>query len=172
MIDVDVRDLVAHPGAARHYRLAEPVPGLRLELAGVPDDAPVEGELLLESVVEGILVSGPISSAVRFTCARCLKEFEGHVDVPVQELYVRPPAAEEDEYEMSPEGSLDLEPLVRDTVMLALPFSPLCRPDCLGLCARCGGDRNLGECTCAEPLADPRWAALDVLFDDALRSTD
>ncbi|HEX9374862.1 MAG TPA: YceD family protein [Actinomycetota bacterium] len=172
MIDVDVRDLVAHPGASRPYRLAEPVPGLRLELAGVPDDAPVEGDLLLESVVEGILVSGPISSTVRLTCARCLEEFEGRVDVAVQELYVRPPGEGEDEYRMSPEGSLDLEPMVRDTVMLALPFSPLCRPDCLGLCERCGGDRNLGACTCREPLADPRWAALDVLFDDTSRTTD
>jgi uncharacterized protein len=55
---------------------------------------------------------------------------------------------------------------VRDAVVLEMPFSPLCRPDCLGLCARCGGDRNLGECSCG-PEVDPRWGALDdIRFDD------
>jgi uncharacterized protein len=172
VIDVDVRDLISHPGSSRNHRLHEPVADLRLELARVPDDAPVEGDLLLESVVEGILVTGPLTGRLTLTCARCLKEFEDRVEVGVQELFARGSEVGPDEYAVSPEGSLDLEPMVRDNVMLSLPFSPLCRAGCLGLCERCGGDRNLGECMCVEETVDARWAALDVLFADAPEGGD
>ncbi|MFL5798602.1 MAG: YceD family protein [Actinomycetota bacterium] len=172
MIDVDVRELIAHPGSSRHHRLRQPVAGLRVELAAVPHDAPVEGDLLLESVVEGILVSGPLTGPLMLSCARCLKEFAGRVDVDVQELFSPNPERPVEEYVMTPEGSLDLEPMVRDSLMLALPFSPLCRADCLGLCERCGGDRNLEECSCAEEPVDARWAALESLFADAPEGGD
>ena len=164
MNPIDVRDLLDHPGASRTAHVDEPVPGLQLELAAVPEDAPIRGELLLESVAEGILVSGPISGRLAQSCARCLKDFEVDLDVDVQELFTPDAGPDGEEYPLSPEGFIDIEPMVRDAVLLAMPFSPLCRPDCLGLCERCGGDRNLGECTCAPRTADPRWAALDNLF--------
>ena len=142
----------------------EHVSGLRLELAAVPEETPVRGDLLLESVVEGILVSGPLKGRMTLSCARCLKPFERDFEVDVQDLFAAGAEAGADEYPLGPTGALDLEPMVRDAVLLAMPFSPLCRPDCLGLCERCGGDRNLGECTCPPEVADPRWAALDSLF--------
>jgi uncharacterized protein len=61
--------------------------------------------------------------------------------------------------------------MVRDAVVLEMPFSPLCRPDCLGLCEVCGGDRNLGECPGHET-TDPRWAALEVLLDPTTDRSD
>ena len=61
--------------------------------------------------------------------------------------------------------TLDPEPLVRDAIALELPFAPLCSPTCLGLCPRCGGDRNRSECTCSEDI-DPRWAALERFRED------
>jgi uncharacterized protein len=164
MNPIDVRDLLDNPGAARTVQVNEPVPGLRLGLAAVPEDAPIRGDLLLESVVEGILVSGPVRGRLALSCARCLKDFEAALAIEVQELFSRDAGPDGEEYPLSPEGSIDIEPMVRDTVLLAVPFSPLCRPDCLGLCERCGGDRNLVECTCAPETADPRWAALDNLF--------
>jgi uncharacterized protein len=163
MMKVDVRDLVGHPGTSRNVRVDEPVAGLALELAVVPDDAPIEADLLLESVVEGILVSGPLRGSMRFRCARCLKTFERPFDLEVSELFAAEVVAEGEEYELAPEGAIDLEPLVRDAVMLAMPFSPLCRPDCAGLCERCGGDRNLGECTCPPAVADERWSVLNEI---------
>jgi len=167
VIQVDVRDLVEHPGASRTVHVDEPVEGLGLELAEVPADAPIEAELLLESVVEGILVSGPLQGSMRFSCARCLKTFDRPFDLQVSELFAAETDPGADEYELGPEGSIDLEPMVRDAVMLSIPFSPLCKPDCLGLCERCGGDRNLGECTCPPEVADPRWAVLgDIRFED------
>ena len=89
-------------------------------------------------------------------------------DVPVQELFA--PGAEPDDEHEYPlvEGHLDLEPMIRDAVVPSLPFAPLCRPDCLGLCERCGGDRNLGECSCP-PETDPRWSPLldlNLTIDD------
>jgi uncharacterized protein len=164
MNPVDVRDLVDHPGASRTVHVDEAVDGLRLELAAVPDDAPIHADLLLESVVEGILVSGPVSGRVSLSCARCLRTFDDGFGVRVRELFARGARPGDDEYPLSPSGEIDLEPMVRDAVLLSMPFSPLCRPDCQGLCERCGGDRNLGECTCGPEPADPRWAALDGLF--------
>jgi uncharacterized protein len=162
---IDVRDLLEHPGSSRTVHVAEAVPGLRTELAGVPDDEPVAGELTLESVVEGIYVTGSVGARASFCCARCLREFDRELDVSMSELYVRDPGPEDD-YVLDPDLTLDPEPMVRDAVVLEFPFSPLCRPGCLGLCPRCGGDRNLGECTCTEPI-DPRWAALERFTEDA-----
>jgi uncharacterized protein len=167
MIEIDVRDLVDHPGTSRAVHVDEPVEGLGLELAEVPEDAPIEADLLLESVVEGILVTGPIHGSMRFSCARCLREFQRPFDLQVNELFSMEVDPAEDDYVLRPEGAIDLEPMVRDAVLLSMPFSPLCRPDCLGLCERCGGDRNLGECTCPPATVDPRWAVLgDIRLDE------
>lgn len=161
---IDVRDLLERPGASKAVHVDEPVPGLRTELTDVPEDASVELDLELESVVEGIFVRGSAAGRYRMRCARCLKEFERDFDVALQELVPRDPGPEDD-YALGPDLTLDPEPMVRDAVVLEMPFSPLCRPDCLGLCEICGGDRNLGECP-GHDATDPRWAALDALLDD------
>ena len=161
---IDVRDLLGHPGSADTVLVDEPLGGLHMELADVPADSAIRGDLLLESVVEGILVTGSLSGEMTLRCARCLVEFAQGFDVEVSELFGRQPAEADDGYALSPGGQLDPEQMVRDAVLLEMPFSPLCRSDCKGLCERCGGDRNLGECTCTEPPADPRWAGLERLF--------
>jgi uncharacterized protein len=167
---IEARDLIDHPGSSRRVTVREPVAALRLELASVPADAPIEAELLLESVIEGILVSGPVTGRMALSCARCLKTFEHRFDLLVRELFAAGAGAEGEEYPLAPDGSLDPEPMIRDAVMLSMPFSPLCRPDCLGLCERCGGDRNLGECTCGPQSPDRRWAALEnLIFDESGR---
>ncbi|HSJ51122.1 MAG TPA: YceD family protein [Actinomycetota bacterium] len=160
---IDVRDLLQNPGAARTVHVGETVPDLRTELADVAEDAPLEGDLTLESVVEGIFVHGSVAGRFTMRCARCLKEFARPFDVTMEELYAREPGPEDD-YALTPELTLDPEPMVRDAVVLEMPFSPLCRPDCLGLCPLCGGDRNLSECP-GHDERDPRWSALDGLDD-------
>jgi uncharacterized protein len=167
---IDVRDLLEHPGSSRTVHVREPVPDLRTELAGVPDDAPIEGDLTLESVIEGIYVTGSVGGRMLLRCARCLKEFERGFDVGVHELVARV-AGPDDDYAIDPDLTLDPEPMVRDAVVLEMPFSPLCRPDCRGICEICGGDRNLGECPGHET-ADPRWAALDVVLTDDTEAGD
>ncbi len=164
MRTIDVRDLLESPGASRAVHVAEPVPGLQTELVEVPEDTPIEGDLTLESVVEGIFVRGSLAGRLAMRCARCLKEFQRDFDVQMGELYVRDPG-EDDDYALDPDLTLDPEPMVRDAVMLDMPFAPLCRQDCLGLCEVCGGDRNLGECP-GHPAEDPRWAALEGFLSD------
>ena len=162
---VDVRDLLEEPGASRRVTLERTFDNMGTELARVPPESPVRIEVLLESVVEGIQASGPLSGRIAYRCARCLKDFSDDFRFEVNELFAPDPAEEGDQYPIAA-GRIDLEPMVRDTVVLAMPFSPLCRRDCLGLCERCGGDRNLGECSC-RPATDPRWAALEGLqLDD------
>lgn len=165
MRSIEVRDLVEHPGASRTVRVDETVEGLHTELADVPEDERLEGDLLLESVVDGIYVSGAVGGTMALRCARCLKEFQQPFGVELNELVVRT-AGPEDDYALSEDLTLDPEPMVRDAVVLSMPFSPLCKPDCLGLCPRCGGDRNLGECGCLEEPGDPRWARLHGLFTE------
>jgi uncharacterized protein len=160
---IDVRDLLANPGAARTVDVDERVPDLHTELTEVRDDVPLHGELLLESVIEGIVVRGNVSGRFTMRCARCLKEFDREFVVSMDEMFAREPSPEDD-YALAADLSLDPEPMVRDAVVLEMPFSPLCRLDCLGLCPVCGGDRNLGECPGHEA-TDPRWAALEGLFD-------
>lgn len=161
---IDVRDLLHHPGSSKTVRIDEPVDGLHTELADVPQDAPLAGDLLLESVADGVFVSGRLVGSMALRCARCLRGFDRLFEVQVEELFSRGAGPGGDAYELGPHGYLDPEPMVRDAVVLEMPFAPQCRPDCLGLCPRCGGDRNSGECRCPEPSADPRWAGLERLI--------
>jgi HlyD family secretion protein len=73
---VDVRDLIGHPGLSRTVHVRGSIDGLGSEVATLKTDEAVQGDLLLESVVEGILVSGTLTSTLALRCARCLKEFE------------------------------------------------------------------------------------------------
>ena len=158
---IDVRDLVEHPGTSRRVRLHERV-AFHTELADLLE--PVDGDLLLEGVAEGVYVSGSVDAPATLRCARCLKEFPQRMAVTVAELVPREQGPEDD-YVLGGDLTLDPEPLVRDAIALELPFAPLCSPTCRGLCPRCGGDRNLGECSCTEAI-DPRWAALERFRED------
>ena len=158
---IDVRELLEHPGASRTVHLDEAVADLRTELVEVPADAPIVGDLTLESVVEGIYLHGSVRGRMRMRCARCLKEFDSPFEIALAELVSKEPT-EDDDYRLEDDDMLDPEPLVRDAVVLEMPFSPLHTPDCQGLCPVCGGDRNLGECPGHEEV-DPRWSALEGL---------
>jgi len=169
-VDVDVRDLVAAPGSTRRLAVREAVAGLSTGLADVPEDRPVQADLRLESLVEGILVTGEVQGSEVLSCARCLKPVDTPFRLQVQELFAPGVTSDDDEYPVV-DGWIDLEPMLRDAILLAMPFAPLCRPDCRGLCERCGGDRNLGECRC-EPAVDARWEALSGLALDGLDASD
>ena len=154
---IDVRDVLAAAGSSRSLEACEPVEAAT-PLARVPEDLPVQAHLLAEGLMEGLLVSGTLRGQMVLSCARCLAQFRSAFDIEVEELFA-PEANQDDERYPVVDGQVDLEPMMRDAIVLSMPFAPLCRPDCLGLCERCGGDRNAGECTCP-PAEDPRWAPL------------
>ena len=161
---VPVGELLGHPGEHRELRISEVLPQVGNALARL-DNAPLVGELRAESVMEGILITGRVEAPVNQRCARCLREFESELTLEVCELFASETherSEDEDTYPIAG-AELNLEPMLRDAVGLALPLNPLCRADCKGLCARCGADLNEGDCSCAEDDTDPRWAALDEL---------
>lgn len=165
-LTVSVADILGRPGVYRELRLDAEVPGVSTALARLVP-APAHAELRAESVVEGILVTGTVEADATLECARCLKEFGSDVTVDVCELFVAPgheESADEDAYRVAGQ-ELDLEPMVRDALVLALPLNPVCEAACKGLCARCGKDLSGGPCDCSEDDVDPRWAELATLKD-------
>lgn len=161
-----VTDLLDRPGASRQVDLAMGVPdGLGLTLVEVCDPLRLAG--VIESVVDGLLVRGRVEATVRLSCSRCLTDMEDAVETDVTELFAdEGPGYDEDGvepgYEIR-EGTIDLDTLLRDALVPAAPYRPLCRPDCQGLCPGCGNDRNVVDCICEDHPTDSRWAALEGL---------
>lgn len=158
-----VAELLGSPGAYRDVNISSPLGGVGVELAHLTDD-PITVHLRAQSVIEGILVTGRVEGTTELRCARCLTELSSDLGLEVCELFAAPGHAEasDDAYRVSG-TEIDLEPMLRDAVALALPLNPLCRRDCRGLCARCGTDLNKASCDCTDDDKDPRWAPLDAL---------
>lgn len=161
LLRIPIADLLRRAGASRHVSLSTPVADLRNDAAEVPLDALVDVDVMLERIPEGMVVRGTLGTTWVAQCSRCLEAVGGSVEVHVDELYEPEPVPGET-YQLDPE-TLDLEPLVRDALVLELPPAPLCRPDCAGLCASCGANRNEAPCECVDDDTDPRWAALKSL---------
>jgi uncharacterized protein len=154
----------------RDWDRTVPAPaGWGIEMIGVPEGAPVELRLRLESVMEGVLVSGEADVPVTGQCARCLEPVEDTLHLDLQELYAyegstTEATSEEDEVRRIDGERLDLAPLVRDTVVLTLPLSPTCTPDCSGLCVDCGQRLDDLPADHSHEVLDPRWAGLADRF--------
>ncbi len=167
---LDLRDLGRRAGSMRDWEKTVPAPaGWGVEMIGVPEGAPVELHLRLESVMEGVLVSGEVDVPVTGQCARCLEPVEDTLHLDLQELYAyegstTEATSEEDEVRRIDGEHLDLAPLVRDTVVLTLPLSPTCTPDCSGLCVDCGLRLDDLPADHSHSQLDPRWAGLADRF--------
>ncbi len=168
---VSITEIVDQPGATRPVDLAVPPDEFGPEPWGAAGDAvqdPVELDLHLDSVVDGILVRGTLGFHLRLACARCLELQAIDHEVEVAELFLDPAkrVEEEDEdepgYELTDDATaIDLTTMVRDALIIDLPVRTLCRDDCQGLCPTCGADRNRQDCGHrAQDEMDPRWAAL------------
>lgn len=159
---LDTRELGRRAGALKVVQASVEAPAdLGDVVIGVPPGSPVELDLRLESVVEGVLVSGTATVVLRGECVRCLTEISDELEIDVQELFVYPGSeATEDEASRLEGDLIDLEPLLRDEVVLELPFQPLCREDCEGLCTVCGADLNDDPQHDHEATIDPRWDKL------------
>jgi uncharacterized metal-binding protein YceD (DUF177 family) len=167
---VDLRELGRRAGSLHELNRTAPAPGdWRLELIGVPEGAEVGLHLRLESVMEGVLVSGDLDVPVVGSCARCLEPIEDALHLDVQELYAYPGStteatSEEDEVRRLEGDFLDLGPLVRDVVVLSLPLAPVCTEDCGGLCVDCGLRIDDLPADHTHEVVDARWAALAQKF--------
>jgi uncharacterized protein len=160
---VPVAELLGQPGAYRDLNIRAPLEGVAVDLSRLGTD-PINAELRAQSVIEGILVTGRVEGTSDLRCARCLTDFNSPLELSVCELFATPghEGVPDDAYLVAG-TEIDLEPMLRDVIALALPLHPLCRQDCRGMCPRCGTDLNAGGCSCTEDESDPRWAPLDAL---------
>jgi uncharacterized metal-binding protein YceD (DUF177 family) len=178
-----VRDLPCHRRfEVNAQRVSEWLRGMPMrEALGAPEVDPNAGEgaadLDLYADTTHAFAAGTFDGHVIVACSRCVEPMRLEIHETLRVTFMPPaemPAEDaeaEDGAEVGAEDldlfpfdgeTLDLEPLLREQFVLAVPFAPLCREDCKGLCPQCGIDRNTGTCTCEKPV-DPRLAALKGL---------
>lgn len=167
-----LRDLV---GTTRTYEIQEP----RLTLDEDLRASDVAGDVRMLRIGAGILVEGNLTADVTLECSRCLNEASANVSATLEEEYrprvdvatgspveaLQEGESEEDFSLLSPNHILDLAEPVRQSILVSLPYSPLCKEDCAGLCPTCGKDLNVESCDCARPEGDARLAGLAQLLD-------
>ncbi len=151
-----------------HYSVLSPE-RIGVELIGIERGAALELDLRIESVSEGVLVTGTVTAPTVGECARCLTPVSGRVEVALTELFAYPDTAtgettEEGEVGRVVDDTIDLEQPIIDAVGLELPFSPVCRPDCAGLCQECGVALATAEPGHHHERIDPRWAKLAAML--------
>ncbi|MFD6351811.1 YceD family protein [Nocardia tengchongensis] len=186
---LDVRSLGRAPGSIKEFhRIVTPAEKIGLDLIAIPAGAEVELDLTLQSVSEGVLVTGTVSAPVEGECSRCLESFTDDIELHLTELFAYPNSAtdqttEDDEIPRLVDDFIDLEPVIVDSVGMELPLQPLCEPDCAGLCPECGVKMAIAGSGHGHEILDPRWAGLakfnaespdSAAFDDAVSdpSTD
>ncbi len=168
---LSTRELPRRPGEMRPVVREVPAPAdLGLPLIGVPEGADLALDLRMESASEGVFISGTVTAPVRGECGRCLRPISDTVVAQIQELFAYPGSTTEetttaDEVSRLQDELADLEPAVRDAVVLDLPNTPLCRPDCPGLCPECGVALDELPADHAHERVDTRWAALEGLLE-------
>lgn len=170
---ISIHELVRRPGEMKSLDRQIPAPaGVGIELIRVPEGSLVDVDLRLESVSEGVLVTGVVSADLVGECARCLTAITDRQDFDLQDLFYYPGRDAEEDALFIIDDRIDLEQPMRDAIVLELPFTPLCREDCLGLCPVCGfvlnddPDHNHGR------VVDPRWQGLQELVDQQRTDSD
>lgn len=159
---VETHDFPRQAGAMKDVRRTASAPeDLGIGVIGVPAASPVELDVRLESVGEGVLVTGTAEVRLSGECTRCLGPISDSMEIDIQELFFYPGNGPDDDEVSRIEGErIDLEPVVRDAVVLDLPFTPLCRDDCLGLCPQCGTNLNDDPDHAHTAEVDARWGGL------------
>ena len=159
-----VTDLLGHPGLSR------PVGGelhLQFKVGETVVDDLCQVVARLDSIPEGIIARGTAATVAHHECARCLVGWDGPIKVEFTELFARSPdsrLADEDQFQVTHGGFIDLGPLVHDEISLSLPADPLCVTDCLGLCPTCGSDLNVSPCAGHDDESSSPFAVLKQLF--------
>ena len=134
-------------------------------------DESVTGSAVADGIITNhsglILLEGKVSPDLRVTCARCGKEFDYSVVIPLSAKITDKLANEdEDEFILMEDFAIDIDEIVRSALILELPSRFLCDEDCKGLCPKCGKNLNEGSCSCDMNDRDPRWDVLKDYFSE------
>jgi uncharacterized protein len=157
---------IAHEsvGYSREFLFEHPTVHLHPDL----DLQDLIGSVRVARTAHGLLVKVEMQAFVEAECVRCLSAFSQPLQIDFTELYAFSPNAVTDSELLLPEnGIIDLAPLVREEMLLAVPISPLCSPDCQGICPVCGENLNETVCSHEDEEIDPRMSALKALLDDS-----
>jgi uncharacterized protein len=163
--ELPVYDLMHRPGEMRERAFEFDAPERLGEgVVAVPVGENIAIDVRMEGLHDGILVSAAVETTATGECVRCLDPVSVPVEVEIQELFAYSfdeafDFAVHDDY-------VDLEPVVRDAVVLALPFQPVCRPDCPGLDPETGSKLAVEPDQTPREVLDPRWAALQDFTKD------
>ena len=175
-LQFNIAGLLTGPkGGTRSYELSIPVSELDQLDDAFDVVAPFRGNARFLWTNERILAIVTGDTAVQQQCSRCLEPFALPVHIDIEDVFVPTvdmatgqPIHAEDEDEallIDEHHILDLSELLRQSILLALPMTPLCKPDCKGFCPTCGANLNYETCTCEEENIDPRWAALSLFLE-------
>jgi uncharacterized protein len=142
---------------------------------GIKAISPIQVTAKVTNTGRCLVVEGTISCTTELTCDRCLQPFPVKLQTTFDEEFFehdkgRKPVDEEAaelfaEVSVYAGDTLDLSEAVEEYAILALPYRALCKPDCAGLCAKCGQNLNLGKCGCEQVSIDPRLADLARFLD-------
>lgn len=158
-----VHELEGRPGATQQLDVTWPAPeDLSIPMLGIEEGSAMDVDLRIDSVHEGVLVSGTVTGTLSGQCARCLDQMTETVTIDIQELfqYELDTVLDEEEQHLVEHGLVNVEPIMRDALVTSLPFQPRCSPDCEGLCDQCGIRLEEAGPDHHHEQLDPRWAAL------------
>ncbi len=158
---VNIAELLRRPGSERDIEIEMKAEVFAFADSRIDDSSDVGVQLHLESIQDGIVLRGKISSSWHLACRRCLRPVADFAVAEVDELFQRV-IVNPDAYPLVGE-QLDLKQMVRELVLLSLPDGPLCQADCPGICLKCGNDLRTSPCSCQNSVGDERWAVLDEL---------
>lgn len=161
---INIIEMTRRAGTLKDIEITIPVSTFDFADKRLNDETEIEIALQLESINGGIIVQGTVTGQSRLLCGRCLRNIEYANVASIDEMYQRVPD-NPDAYPIVGE-SLDLQPMVREMVLLSLPDTPLCKADCPGLCPQCGADLQSAPCGCQAQRFDERWAILDQLREE------
>jgi uncharacterized protein len=157
---VNVVELLRWPGTTKDVVLSIAATDLEFGESRISDE-PVDINLHLEALSNGVTVNGTTSATWAGECRRCLAPMSGRMTIELSELYQQIP--DDSEAYVINNDQINLLPMVRENLLLAIPLGPLCREDCPGFCPHCGKDLSETACSCDNTVVDPRWAALETL---------
>ena len=158
--------IIECPGASVPFSTSVDLSDLRYGISQ-PVTEPVVAEGMVRNTAGVLVMTGLITTTIHGVCDRCASDFDRDVEIPIDVVLVTELSNEdsEDEWVFPLEGdSADLEDSIRTVFVLNLDSKLLCKPDCKGLCCRCGKNLNHESCSCQKEL-DPRFAALKQLLE-------
>lgn len=171
-MNIKLTELEHRKGEPLPFRLTLDADELKNRHQEIRGMTPVKAEGEVVRLGNLYYVKGNLNADVDFVCARCLKPFTQHATVAFSETFAPeddPVLQEDEDSDILPLNGdeIELDPLLQEDFLLAMPSFPLCEEDCKGLCPTCGVNRNDVACSCTNERIDPRLAGLADWFKDS-----